>query len=372
MKERLFIFIFLLFLIAICKSQNYLPKDTIFGNVKNIREKVIFLTETENPQLLYYNDYGHSGFMGAESTISRFKDTWYTSNLCYYINYDRTFNQKGNIVHDLWFGKKDDFLNSYKKIYNQKNKIVKEIDSTNYSTYTTNYYYSDYDDINIIRQNTKNDYFQHTYKKYKNDKLKILKEFDENGTVDEYNFFYNDKGKLKYRIYKNPNSWKQEGERSWSYGIQDTILTVYKDIINVYDNKDRLIKYESFDLYEDNENHEKPLLTNQVEYKYEKGNLISIKRRYRTGMESYDYYKYNKYNQITERHCCNEDVKKAMIIEKYKYQNKKISNLEYIEEGKKYNISFKYKFDSKNNWIEIIKNVDGIDLFKWTRKIEYY
>ena len=99
--------IFLIFLIFTeIKSQNYLPKDTIFGNVKEIREKVIFLTEVENPQLLYYDDYGHSGFMGPESTISRFKDTWYTSNLSYYINYERNFDTKGNIISDKWFGKK--------------------------------------------------------------------------------------------------------------------------------------------------------------------------------------------------------------------------------------------------------------------------
>lgn len=372
MQERLLILIFSFFLFEECTSQNYLPKDTIYGNVKNIKEKVYFLTEIENPQLLYYDDYGHSGFMGPEATISRFKDTWYTSNLCYYINYDRTFDQNGNIVQDLWFGKKDNFKNSYKKIYNDNKKIVKEVDSTNYSIYTTNYYYSDYGDLNIIRQDSKNGFFRHTYKKFDENQLKILKEFDENGTIDEYKYFYNTQGKLNYRIYKNPNSWKNEGERTWSYGVQDSILTVYKDIINYYDEKNRLIKSENYDLYEDDEEHKKPLLTNQIINKYEDDNLIFNKRKYRTGMESFNYYKYNKNKQISERYCCNEDITKAMIVEKYKYKKEKISNLTYIEEGKKYEISFKYKYDSKNNWIEIVKNVDGKDLFKWVRKIEYF
>lgn len=372
MKKCLFFTLITLLLFKEFKSQNYLPKDTIFGNIKKIREKVLFLTETENPQLLYYDDYGHSGFMGPESTIARFIDTWYTSDLCYFINYERDFDKNRNITSDTWFGKKDNFMNSYKKIYNTNKKIEKEIDSSNYSKYTTTYYYSDYGDVNIIRQNSKNDFFRHTYKKYDKGKLTTLKEFDEDGTVNEYKYYYNDKGKLKYRIYKNPNSWKEEGKRSWSYGVQDSLLTVYKDILNFYDAKSRLIKYENYDLYEDDENHKEPLLTNRIEYEYKNDNLISSKRRYRTGMESFDYFKYNNLNHVTERNCCNVDIKKSMIIERFKYKNGSISDLQYIEEGKKHKRSFRYKYDSKNNWIEITKNVDGVDLFKWIRKIDYY
>lgn len=49
----------------------------------------------------------------------------------------------------------------------QDNTIIKETDSTSYSIYTTNYYYSNYGDVNIIRQNNKYDFFRHTYKKFK-------------------------------------------------------------------------------------------------------------------------------------------------------------------------------------------------------------
>lgn len=365
--------IFLIFLIFTeIKSQNYLPKDTIFGNVKKIREKVIFLTEVENPQLLYYDDYGHSGFMGPESTISRFKDTWYTSNLSYYINYERNFDTKGNIISDKWFGKKNNFLNSYKKIYDSKNRILKEVDSTNYSVYTTNYYYTDYGDLNIIRQNSRNDYFRHTYKKYDKDQLTTLKEFEEDGTVDEYKYFYDKDGNLSFSIYKNPNSWKNVGERSWSYGVQDSVLTVYKDIVNEYDTKNRLVKQQKFDLYEDDEEHRNPLLTNQIDFVYVGNNLVLRKRRFRTGMESFDHYKYNKLNQISARYCCDKNIDNAMIVEEYKFDKGFIKKLKYTEEKKVYNVSFRYKFDSRNNWVEIIKTVDGKDLFKWVRQIEYY
>lgn len=372
MKTNLiFVLIFVLISCEI-KSQHYLPKDTIYGNVKKIREKVIFLTEIENPQLLYYDDYGHSGFMGPESTISRFRNTWFTSNLCYYINYERTFNTNNKVIRDVWFGKQDNFINSYIKKYDKENRILKEIDSTRYSLYTTTYYYSNYGDVNILRQNSENHFFSHKYQKFENKKLKIEKVFDDNGTVYEHKYFYNDDKKLKYRIYKNPNSWKDEGEGTWSYGIQDSILTVYKDIVNEYDAKKRLIKQQEFDLYQDNINHKNPLLTNQTEFIYAEDKLILRKRKYRTGLESYDHYKYDKTNQINTRYCCDKNIENAMIIEKFKFDKGIITNLKYTEEKKEYNISFRYKFDNNNNWIEIIKNVNGKDLFKWIRQIEYF
>ena len=372
MTDRIFILIFTFFLIAESKSQNYLPKDTIYGNVKNIKEKVIFLTEIENPQFMYYDDYGHSGFMGPESTISNFKDTWFTSNSSYYINYSRSFDNHRNVVSDTWYGKKDNFLRSYKNFFNEENKIIREIDSTDYFVFKTNYHYSDYGDINIIKQNNKDNFFRHTYKKIEDGKLNTLKIFDKNGSVNEYKYYYNENGKLKYRIYKNPNSWLEINENTWSYGIQDSILTVYKDIVNIYDDKNRVIQHQTFDLYEAEGNKKNPQLKLQIDYIYSDNNLVSKREKYKDGFEAVNYYKYNKSGEIIERYCCNEDSKKASIIEKYQYKEGRISRLEYIEEGKKYIVNFRYKIDSKNNWIEIIKNVDGKDLFKWIRDIEYY
>jgi hypothetical protein len=65
MKKKIILIFIFLFVTSIAKSQTF-PKDSLYGNVKRIREKVIFLTEIENLQLLYYDDYGHSGFMGPE------------------------------------------------------------------------------------------------------------------------------------------------------------------------------------------------------------------------------------------------------------------------------------------------------------------
>ncbi|MCT4320649.1 hypothetical protein [Elizabethkingia anophelis] len=371
MKGKLLYTLIIIFGINTLKSQ-YLPKDTLYGKVKEIREKVIFLTEIENPQLLYYDDYGHSGFMGPESTIARFKDTWYTSQMCYYLNYHRFFDAKGNVIKDIWYGKKGNFMNAYRKIYNEKNKIQSEIDSTNYSIYTKNYFYSDYGDVNIISQNMKYNSFSHVYKNYDKEKLNILKTLDKEGVVDEYKYFYNDKGKLIYRIYKNPNSWKQIDEHSWTYGVHDTIGSIYKDIINEYDVKNRLIKSQQFDLYQDDKEHKNPKITRQTNYVYKDDNLITTIRVYASGEPTFTYYTYDKKKRVIEKYCCDKDTSKPMIVEKFKYNDNRIIGLNYTEDKKNYKVSFRYKYDQNNNWIEIIKNVDGKDLFKWVREIQYY
>jgi hypothetical protein len=353
-------------------SQNYLPKDTIYGNVKKIKEKVIFLTEIENHQLLYYNDYGHSGFRGPESTIARFKDNWFTTNFCYYINYEREFDLKKNIIKDVWYGKKDDFINSYKKIYNLENKLIKEIESTPYSENIINYYYSEYNDVNIIKQNSNYKYFSHQYKKIENGKIKILKTFSDNGTVYEFEYFYSPQNKLSYRIFKNPESWKQIDDRTWSYGTHDSIITPYKDIVNTYDSKNRIIKHEEFGLYEDDEEHKNPKSITTTEYQYEGENLIFLKTKYGSGIASYNHFVYDKKNRVIEKFCCNENIKEANSIEKFTYNLNEISSLLFTSEKRTYKVSFKYKYDLNKNWIEIIKSVDGKDLFKWVRQIEYY
>lgn len=351
------------------KSQ-YLPEDSLRGNIKKIREKVIFLTEIENPQLLYYDDYGHSGFNGPEATISRFRDTWFTTNFCYYINYERTFNKKGKVIKDIWYGKKDDFMNSYRTIYNKNDKIISEIDSTGYSLGTKNYYY-ERDNITIISENRAFDSFSHTFKNYKNGKLRTLKRFYPNGTLYEYTFVYNKNNKLAYRVVTDPSS-EEETENIHSGTLKEATSKIYKDIINSYDKKNRLIKHQQYELDQDNGDSKDPIITNQKEYKYKDDQLVREKTIYRTGMESFNHYVYDESGRISERYCCEENISKAMIIEKYRYLDNEISETEYTEEGKRYLISFKYKYDENMNWIEIIKNVDGKDLYKWIREIEYY
>ncbi|MBB1194595.1 hypothetical protein DNC80_13070 [Flavobacterium sp. SOK18b] len=381
MKEKTTYFLLFIFLIPFLVISQNLPKDTIYGNIKRIREKVIFLTEKENPQLLYYTDYGHSGFMGPKSTISRFFNTWYSSNLCYYLNYERQFDKKGRIIKDVWFGKKDDFMDSYRYLYDEKNRLISTIDSSAHSTDTENHYFKEYGetvDENIIYENLELNIFSHNYKKYKKGIVMVRKNFDENGKIDEYINHYNKSGKLEYTIYKNPNSWKKLEGNSWGYGVQDSIGVTYKSLINEYDESDRLIKTQIFDLYSDDK-HEKPIQTSQSSYVYEGNNLITkINSSKGYGRLTYANYRYDSSSKLLESYCCEENISNSKIIKKYTYNGDKIIKLTYSEESfetkkmVKNKISFSYKYDKNNNWIEIIKTVDGKDLYKWKRDIEYY
>lgn len=380
MKQKTAYFILLIFLIPfLVKSQN-LPKDTIYGNLKRIREKVIFLTEIENPQLLYYDDYGHSGFMGPESTLSRFHDTWYSSNFCYYLNYERFYNPKRKITKENWYRKKDNLMNSYRYVYDKKERLISTIDSSQYSIDTRNHYFEEYGDYvneNIIYENLKLNIFSHHHKKYKNGKVIRTKNFDDNGIMSESINHYNESGKFDYRIYKNPNTWKKLENNSYSYGVHDSIGVTYKNLINEYDSKNRLIKTRIFDL--DSDKHSNDVLeSSQTITIYEGDNLMTRYTNNKNGYQTYLNFRYNKSKQLIANYCCEEDISKAKIIQKYKYKNDVISDLIYEEESfetkkmVKHIISYSYKYDKNKNWIEIIKTVDGKDLYTWKREIEYY
>lgn len=370
MKPKL-IYLFISLISTILVQSQHLPKDTLYGNVKRIRSKVIFLTEKENYQFMYYDDYGHSGFMGPESTINRFYNLWFSTDGCYYLNYERFFDKKGKIVKDNWYGKKDNFMESYRKVYNEKDTLIAEIDSTENSISTRRHYY-DYDCENVIFTSPDYDFFSHKFYQYKNSKVIRSKVYDERGVIDEYVYEYNSNGKLKFRIYKNPNSWRKVDETSWGYGPQDSIGHTYKDLVNEYDLSNRLIKTMRFDLYSD-PNYQSPILVSETEYKYDGLNLITTIEK-----ESYRHYKYDSANRLSDEFCCDKDISNAKIISKYTYNKDKITHLKYSKADwitdvmKHHKVLFRYKFDEHGNWTEIIKNVNGQDLYKWIREIEYY
>ncbi len=366
----------LLFFFSISFSQQ---KDTIYGKVKTIREKVIFLTERENPRLYEIDsDYGHSGFMGPESTISRFKATWYSTNFCYFINYERRFNENGLLIEDIWFDKKDSLENYYRYEYDKKERLIRKIDSLYDLVYSDTHYYERDKHETVISQNSDLDYFNYRYKRYdQNGNLIRLKSIDEYGIVDEYIFKYNKDGKLLYRVYKNPNSWKKSGEKSWSWGPQDSIGNIYKDLVNKYDESNRLIQRQHFGLNSDND-HKGTKLTEHTIFKYKDNNLIQEIRGFSSKKPNYTNYEYDKENRLIKKYCCSKKISDAIRIENFEYKNGEIKFLEYTEESWPskemitYKVSFEYKYDDKGNWNEIVKKINGIELYKWVREIEYY
>lgn len=368
-------------------SQN-LPKDTIYGKVKSIKEKMIYLKEKkeehiesntmdEIDSLIEDNDYGEFGIMNPDWTRSELKNIWFSSEFTKFINYEKSIDSLGNTLSEIWYDKKNNFVKSFKYLYDKKNRKISSVDSTKYGNYTVNHYFEDFNDIvfeNIISEDIEDNSFYHTFKQYKNKKLVRTKMFDEYGVVKEFVHHYNLKGNLEFVIYKNPNSWKKIDDISWSYGVHDTIIKSYKAKKFLYNKNDKLIAVKEYGLKDYTDSIELIKTTN---YQYEAGNLIYRDENNFSNYKSYFYYKYDKNNRLIGKYCCDKDIKKSKLIRKYKYKNGKIDKLKYMEDVttskmKIYNVSFLYKFDSNNNWIEIIKIVNGEKLYKWIREIEYY
>lgn len=360
-----------LFLLLTIFTINYfpaqeIPKDTIFGKVKSIREKVIYLDEKENNKALDHYMYDYSGLLDEpEGTIHNFRDMWFSYNGCYFLNHVLDFDTNHKIISDTYLDKNDDFFRSYHFIYNKENKIKFKIDSSKFSTDKTTYYYQSNGDKTEIYQSSDGDIFWHTFEKFKDKKLDTYKIMDEYGIVNEYKYYYNSAGKLSYRYYKNPNIWKKTEEDNYIYGVQDTIGTYYKDLINEYDSRERLIKSSYYSLNDDKK-HEKPIITNIETYEYDAAGNISIKN-------NKFYYNYDKRNRLVESRIYQSKKEKPKVYHKYIYNDlNQVEKLEYFEDNKVYKIVFHFKYDEKNNWIEIVKNINGKDIYKWIRQLEYY
>ena len=372
-------FSFLLVLLIITSSVKSQVSniDSIYGNIKRVREKVFDISNKDNPKQVEIDEYSDSMILIPNSLNLTIYDSSFSGSQSGYENYEQFYNENGKILKHIWYVKKDDFYKSTSNQYDEKNRVIKEIDSSsNYVSYDKHYYedFDNYTNENIISLNLESNYFNHTIKQYKDNKVIRIKLIDEYGNITEFINDYNLNGKLKYTTLKNPETWLKNENENWSYGVHDTIPNVFKSSVYEYDDKNRLLKRLDYD-YSAKNNYKKPILLHQVLYNYD-DYKTTVKTIYESGNSSSFIYVYDKKNRIIEYHCCSDTISDSVRINKYTYIKNQIISLQYISKDKgKTNIQkidFKYKFDNNNNWIEIIKIVDGKERFKRTREIEYY
>lgn len=351
--------------------------DSIYGNIKRVREKVFDISNIENPRQIEIDEYSDSMILIPNSLNLTIYDSTFSGSQSGYENYEQFYNENGKIVKHIWFLKKDDFYRSTSYQYDEKNRVTKEIDSFNNSVYRKKHYYEDFDNYtheNIFSFNLDSDFFNHTFNLYKDKQVIRKKIIDEYGNMTEFINNYNENGKLKYTILKNPETWKKNENGGWSYGVQDTIPNVYKSSVYEYDNKNRLLKRLDYD-YSKKNNFEKPILLNQLLYTYN-DKKTTVKTIYETGNSSSFIYVYDKKNRIIEYHCCSDTISESVKIKKYIYKKNQVTSLHIISKDKDkttiQKIDYQYKYDYNNNWIEIIKIVNGKEKSKRAREIEYY
>ena len=351
--------------------------DSIYGNIKRVREKVFDISDKDNPKQIEIDEYSDSMVLIPNDLNLNIYDILFSGSNIGYENYERIYNENGDILKNTWFVKKDEFYESTTYKYDKKNRVIRKIDSTNNYVSIKNHYYEDFDEFtneNIISLSFDSNYFNHTIKQHKDNKVIRIKHIDEFGNITEYINNYTLNGKLKSTTVKKPETWRKNEEGGWSYGVHDSITNVFKSRINEYDEKNRILKSFEYN-YSIKNNYKAPILLNQVLYNYEK-NKTTVKTIYESGMISSNTYIYDNQNRIIKYYCCSDTISGSNIIREYSYKNGKIVSGKLItkDNGKIeiQKIDFKYKYDDKNNWIEIIKLVDGKERFKRIREIEYY
>ena len=351
--------------------------DSIYGNIKRVREKVFDISDKDNPKQIEIDEYSDSMVLIPNDLNLNIYDILFSGSNIGYENYERIYNENGDILKNTWFVKKDEFYESTTYKYDKKNRVIRKIDSTNNYVSIKNHYYEDFDEFtneNIISLSFDSNYFNHTIKQHKDNKVIRIKHIDEFGNITEYINNYTLNGKLKSTTTKEPETWRKNEEGDWSYGVHDSIPNVFKSRINEYDEKNRILKSFEYN-YSIKNNYKAPILLHQVLYNYEK-NKTTVKTIYESGMISSNTYIYDNQNRIIKYYCCSDTISGSNIIREYSYKNGKIVSGKLItkDNGKIeiQKIDFKYKYDDKNNWIEIIKLVDGKERFKRIREIEYY
>lgn len=317
-------------------------KDTIFGNPKLVREKVLFLTEIENWKFMKNDgDYGHDNiFFSPKEARERFNYFWFRLGVSAFLSNEVYYRKNGKIDREIWYRKNGDLEADYQYNYDEAKRLVKEIEKTRYSTYITDYHYRKNQVQYNFRQKRRIDNETRKETKwrrryYQNDKALQVMEYDD------------DKREEKLFI------WIRDGNNS------DTFYKILREI-RFYDEKNNLVEVKVFD-------RDKKLIEHQ---KYHQRKLKEV---YRGTL--FIVYEYTDRGFLAKKSEYKDEKLREQKV--YTYKGDYIDTFKYCyninkENGECVEVNFKYKFDKYKNWTEIIKNVNGEDLYIWKREIEYY
>lgn len=372
MKKK--IFIILLFLPSLLPAQI----DSLKGDIKSIREKLIFLDSTKQNMKLFSTegDYGHYGFSSPEFTFSRFNSWWFNTPWVHYLNYLRNYDTANNLLDETWYHKNDKILEKIIYEYDERNNLIQKKTAFDDTTYfVTNFYYND---SNLLLSSIFYSTFRpirYDYKWYSYDENKKLieeKSFDEYGESYGNKFNYTSSGKIKEKISHSPFIWVKLDEKSTGQR-RDKNGTDQIQEKRIYDSSGNLLKVENYidDFYDRN----KAVLNRSTSYRYDSKNR-KVGEYYAMSSDTVDAfreYQYNENNLLKKEKFIQAKNNTLLIEIEYFYnQNNNIEKVIYTGEGKTSSITFSYKFDKILNWIEQLKSVDGKPLYLRKRELKYY
>ncbi|MEY8760764.1 hypothetical protein [Chryseobacterium tongliaoense] len=363
-------------------------KDSIFGKSKLVKEYVVFLNNSGPFTFMEGDDeYGHATIMKPENLRKSMAGSWFETDFCRYINNETYYNKNRNIIKETWYYKSGKIVDDYVYTYDNLNRLITKKSKNDYSESTYRFFYDK--NSGIVK-------FREYYSKWKDEHMKkyvnnsesfkplFVTEFDTITKTDSIFAITN-------------NIWKKIGN-GYSEG-KDSIYHKKLSMIKVYDNLYRVIEEKYFN-YKDDYQNKKIYLSRHLKYEYDNSGNVTRQTDFKDGkISSYVIYENGK---IIKEESIDDDGKKNYTIYtytkdqklqqrtiyykgkvwhdvKFEYKDNYISKLYYLDKfGRQEQkveptiITFKYIFDKQKNWKEVIKNVNGKDLYKWVREIEYY
>jgi hypothetical protein len=373
MKLILFVFLFASPLFTFSQI------DSIKDKLVSVREQLIFLDSTIQNKMLFgtEGDYGHSGFISSEFTISHFNDWWYSTYWTHYLNYKKSYDENNKLTEEIWFHKNGDTLTSFQYAYDTSNNITerREILNDKIRRITNTRYYNNAKPsasvtVNLLYFGS----FEYKYFTYNKEGL-LLKEnrYDEEGYTGGTEYEYDESGrKLKWFSKSSWVTVKIDEKQSSSHRTDTGTKKLAQQYLYDSSNNVSAIQYYSF-----NRNNNTSYLDRTVNFSYDvKGRKVS---EYYNNKSNYHIeYKYFDNDLIKSvQYISNVDTAQHLTlttnrkIEYFYDKNKKPEKLIYQDDFKIWIVKFKYKFDSHNNWIEQTKIVDDKPLYIRKREIVY-
>lgn len=373
--NKIFILLFLI-LSSSLFSQNK------FKKIKTTKEKIIFINDSiQNYKLFRIDgDYGHSGFIDPKHTIKRFRQNWYNEFFVHYINNERNFDERGNLINEFWFNKKDSIVKQYEYQYNDIDSLVRIEEKGEYYNGITNISYNyEKNKQSTLKSDENSGHFSLILNSY-NEKGKInkIENIGEGGYSNGEFYTYNKYDLIDKVIIHKPTVWSIfNKERNSYYEKRDSTGTYYTSIMNYYKNGN---------IYEKH-TYSPPDVSSPISNLYKKDYFVyDLKKRVIEHVTKHVHseltyilkFKYDKKNKLIfeSREIRNQDVLWDLLNTSFKkyytYKKDEIVSLIIKTTTKSTNIEFSYKYDAFGNWIEQTKSINGKKLFIWKREIIYY
>lgn len=363
MRKKLAALTFILFFSFTSNSQI----DSLFGNVKMLKEELIYLDKSKIPESDYRNSLYSTEFGLTSMQIHNYKNyfqkNWFHTEYARYRKYKKLFVKSGKLKKQTWYEHDNEQIRDYEYFYNKKqNLTLVTRQFHDYPKLITHLSYKN-DSLTSSISYSKDplEYDEFSFKKWERD--------SSNNTIKTTFFSFNGNKTTKRYTY---NKRKQLTSISTNYNKEQSTSTTHA--------LEKQIDYDEFGnitlirKYNIDETRNLSRINFLISFKYnKKKQLIQKKYHYKnldniTASHSYKYLDNNlklenKYNVID-----NTNTSKEFYYDKNGYIIKTI----IFKKKKKYVIDFKYKFDKKSNWIEIIKSINKKPTFKLKRKISYY